>query len=268
MTNRHNRLAAEVIPILRDIFAEPRKCDASGLAFSHGERSWSLSPDEARQFHSAVRAIAAAYQRVHHKTCASELQRFCCEHIATHGAQFEPHFESLLLRLNGLSETKNIAYVELSGIRLEMTGCAVGNVRIVSASHPEIDQHRLSIKDINGKHPDPIDPLEALFTRDSSTARASSGYQSPSLPIDEGVAYLLGKDTQSRIRLAERMRDLSRTRNMIVHRGYTAVERMDLLTLANYSWNACLRGLSMRNQFKDENSFRMWCLHKKFETVD
>lgn len=421
MSNRFNKLAAVAIPILREIFAEPRKFETPGLKFTYGEREWSLSPEEAQQFHHVVKVISATFPLVHQKTCACELQRFCCEHIPSHGAPFESSFESLLNKLHKLSTISNIAYVQLSGIRLEVPECEVGNVRIIPGTYPEVDNLRLTIKDINGKHPAPVDPaivlarvevtgepehalesardcaqvaldclqfisirenhaafsdslgfilacsspvplvderkwlysndgptwqssqglseivatinpqlnlplnakmlevlnerglshihnllrdptpssfdegvlaaiswiaysirersltrkylgfhiaLEALFTRDSSTARSSSDYQAPSVAVDEGVAYLLGKDTQTRIKIAERMRELCRTRNMIVHRGYTAVERADLLTLAHFSWNCCQQGLKMRDKFKEDNSFRIWCQNKKFETAE
>ena len=417
MTNRHKSISAQVIPVLRKIFAERRPFTEPGLVFSHGERSWSLSPEEARDFHAVVKAISSQYPTVHQKTVASELQKFCCEHIETNGAQFESRFSTLLNHLDNLTTISNIAYVQVSGIRLEVPDFTLGHTKLITSANPEIDQYRLSIKDKGGNPPAPINPditlarvevigepahasdaarslvqesldclqfvsiqdnyaafndsfgfmlacsspipviptqiwmysdkqptwtysqvtsgivatdnprlnlplnpqsieaygvrglkqmnsmlsdptpssfddgirasiswiaysirernptrkylgffiaLEALFSRDTVSAKTTSDYQAPSISVDEGVAYLLGKDPPARMRLANRVRELSRTRNMIVHRGYTDVERSDLLTLAHYSWNCCHLGLTMRDQFREDNSFRNWCQMRKY----
>jgi hypothetical protein len=108
--------------------------------------------------------------------------------------------------------------------------------------------------------------LEALFARDDSRTRKSSGYSCPATPVDDGVAFLLGRTVDARVRIASRIRELSRTRNMIVHRGYTSVERNDLLALANFAWNCCSQSLKMRSQFRSENSFGDWCQQQKYGT--
>jgi len=419
MSRHHNEVAARIIPMIREVFAEQRPCDKPGMTFLIGEKGWSLSPEEAKLFHDAVLVLATGFPRVHRKTCSRELERFCCENIPRHGAAFEVAVPTLLSRLDELGCINNTVYIEISGIRLELPEVDVGPVKIIPSTHRDIDEHRLTIKDINGNYPPPVDAnvllamakvtgepqfakevaldqaqtaldclqvlsiqenhaafensfgfvlvcsepmpliccrrwvysdigptwsfdkacgptiatkdprlnlplnqavltkllerglsfandllresspspfdegvlaairwiaiairerdftrkylafhiaIEALFTRDNSAARNSTDYLSPSVPVDEGIAYLLGKNTEARIHIAERSRELSRTRNMIVHRGYTSIERRDLLTMAYYSWNCCIQCLKMRSRFREENSFRQWCLRKKFET--
>lgn len=417
MNRRHKQLAAQIVPVLREVFAEQRTCDKPAMTFQFGDRGWSLTPEESRSFHDAVLALATAFPRIHQKTCERELERFCCERIPQHGAVFEDGIPDFLLHLDELSGIKNIVYVEVSGLRLEMDDVPVGPVRLISSEHPDVDAHRLKIKDINGNFPTPFDKgltlarvevrgepqfakdvartqaqtaldclqvfsiqenhaafedsfgfvlacsepmplvscrrwmfsslkptwssdkacgsviatdspqrnlplnpgtlsklndrglshvnelltapihspfdegllaslkwiasairerdftrkylsfhiaLEALFARDDSTVRQSSDYARPATSVDDGVAFLLGKTLDARLRIAERIRELSRTRNMIVHRGYSSVERNDLLSLAGYSWNCCTEALKMRRQFRKENSFREWCLHQKY----
>ncbi|MBU0715303.1 MAG: hypothetical protein KJ964_08100 [Verrucomicrobia bacterium] len=420
MSKHHHEVADRIIPMIREVFAEKRPCDKLGMTFQFREKGWSLSPEEAELFHDAVRVLASAFPSVHQKTCSRELERFCCEHIPGHGVAFEAAVPSLLSRLDELGRINNTVYIEISGIRLELPEIDVGPVKIIPSTHCDIDKHRLTIKDINGNYPPPVDAgvllamvevtgepqfakevaqdqaqtaldclqvlsiqenhaafensfgfvlacsepmplicchrwmysdieptwsydkacgptiatnnpklnlplnqailaklqkrglsfandllresspspfdegvlaairwiasairerdftrkylafhiaIEALFARDNFAARNSTGYLAPSVPVDEGIAYLLGKDTEARMRIAERSRELSRTRNMIVHRGYTSIERQDLLTIAHYSWHCCVQGLKMRARFREENSFRQWCLQKKFETL-
>lgn len=420
VSRRHDEIASRIIPMLREVFTEQRPCDKPSMIFQYGERGWSLSPEEAKVFHDAVRVLAAAFPKVHRKTCSAELERFCCDNIPTHGAAFETAVPNLLRRLSELGSINNTVYIEISGLRMELPEFDVGPVKIIPNSHHDIDDHRLRIKDINGNYPAQVDQgvllgrvevtgepqfakavaqdevqtaldclqvlsiqenhaafddnfgfvlscsepmpllccrrwmysdrqptwsfdkacgptiptfnpqlnlpvneqmltrlrdrglnfahdlllesdrspfdegvlaslrwiasairerdftrkylafhiaLEALFTRDASSARTSQDYMAPSVPVNEGVAFLLGKDTEARIRVSERCRELSRTRNMIVHRGYSSVERSDLLTLAHYSWNCAVQGLKMRARFRDENSFRQWCLCMKFGTA-
>ncbi len=417
MSNRCNKLAAQIIPIVRKIFAGKSSSDAPGMKFQFGERGWSLSPEETRLFHNAVRVLADGFPKVHQKTCMRELQRFCCEKIEVNGTAFELAVPGFLGRLEELCHIRNIVYVEISGIRLELPEFEIGPVRIVPSSHRDIDAHRLEIKDANGSSPDPIadgvllarvevagepnyagevgreqaqialdclqtmtiqenraafdgsfgfvlsccepmpliscrhwmysdreptwtsnsacgpyvattDPrlnlplnertiariqergfafvcdllgepkpspfdegalgairwiaaairerdltrkylafyiaLEALFSRDDWATRKSTGYNSPAVPVDEGIAFLLGSETEERIRIVKRVRELSQTRNMIVHRGYTVVERGDLLSLAGYSWNCCINAIKMRSRFREESSFRQWFLRNRF----
>lgn len=108
--------------------------------------------------------------------------------------------------------------------------------------------------------------LEALFTRDYQATRKSPDYSTPATTTDEGVAFLLGKSVTERTKIAKRVRELSRTRNMIVHRGYSEVEWDDLLLLASYSWHCSIRALELRTQFHQENSFRDWCQNLRFWT--
>lgn len=419
MNRKNKQVAAQIIPVLREVFGEQRSSDSPGMAFQFGDRGWSLTPEESQSFHGAVLTLATAFPRIHRKTCEHELERFCCEQIPKHGAAFEDAIPEFLGHLSSLGNIENVVYVEISGLRLEVAEVSVGSVRLISSEHPDVDEHRLMIKDINGNYPAPIDPnlplarvevcgesqfakeiataqaqtaldclqvlsiqenraafgdnfgfvlacsgpmpliccrrwmfsslqptwsydkscgpviatdnpqlnlpintgtlsklnarglvhaselladpspspfdegllaalkwiasairerdftrkylsfhiaLEALFARDDSAIRNSSGFASPATPVDDGVAFLLGKTVDSRIRIAQRIRELSRTRNMIVHRGYSSVERNDLLTLAGYSWNCCMQALKMRGQFRDENSFREWCLRQKYGT--
>jgi len=127
--------------------------------------------------------------------------------------------------------------------------------------------HAIRERDFTQKYLSFYIALEALFARDTTDGRKSYGYIAPAASVDDGVAFLLGTTPEARIRLAARTRELARTRNMIVHRGYTSVERSDLLTIADYSWNCCVQGLKMRTLFQEENSFREWFLRKKYETL-
>ncbi len=107
--------------------------------------------------------------------------------------------------------------------------------------------------------------LEALFTREDSTMRDSPGYSAPAMPVSDGVAFLLGKPTvEARMRIAGRVRELSRTRNRVVHRGYTSVEKNDLLQLAQYAFECCVRALKMRDQLQGEQAFTTWLQAQKY----
>lgn len=106
--------------------------------------------------------------------------------------------------------------------------------------------------------------LEALFVRDTKDARSNRNSRARILPVEEGVAFVMGHDAQQRRALAKRVRELAHTRNRIVHCGYTDVERADLLTLAGYAWNCCSELALKRDQFKKEGSFRDWLLDRKY----
>jgi len=420
MTKKHKKIADQIIPILRDVFVEERPCEKFSMHFQFGNQIWKLSEKEAHSFHIAARALSTGFPGVHLNTCIRELQKFCCEEFSENSVVFEAAVPAFLLHLESLLSTVSVVYVEISGIQLQVDEFSLGPVKLISSSHPNVDEHRLRIKDIYGKHPAPVDKnitlaqievlgepkfaqeiacnqiqlaldamqvlslcenrsafsptaqgfiltctepipciscrqwkyftpkptwvyskdlvrdfsinnpqiklpinpetilkfegrglfsvrellstaspsafdesiiaalkwissairegdctrrylslyiaLEALFVRDNSDIRKSSGYSCPATPTDDGVAFLLGKTMEERVKIACRVRELSRTRNMIVHRGYTDVERNDLLTLVYFSWNCCIQVLKMRNQFQDENSFKEWCLRQKYGT--
>lgn len=106
--------------------------------------------------------------------------------------------------------------------------------------------------------------LEACFVQDTNEARDNRNTRTRILPVEEGVAFVLGRDVQQRRRLAKRVRDLARTRNLIVHRGYTEIERDDLLTLATYAWACCSELALKRDLFRKEGSFKEWLLERKY----
>ncbi|NBV22632.1 MAG: hypothetical protein EBS05_12045 [Proteobacteria bacterium] len=110
--------------------------------------------------------------------------------------------------------------------------------------------------------------LEALFIKDNKETRQADGHQSPIVPIGEGVAFLLGKSIDSRRSIKHRIDELAGTRHKIVHRGFTAIDRADLISLGNYSWNACWQCATKRNLFNNDNSFHHWLLERKFGNAD
>lgn len=426
MKNAHRKLASQIIPILRDIFGVSRESDKLGKVFKFGNATWRLTPEESRRFRDAAHAISQAFPNVHFDTCTRELERFCCEKITSHDAQFESLVPALIDHIDQLGATTNVVYIQVSGLKLEQEEFDLGAVKIISSNHPEIDAHRLEVTSADGHHPCPIQAdvvlsrveeigepkfaveaserraqfamdclqvlsipenpaafdenpvmgfvlncseaihpvhckqwvysesnystgnaqwceivslapivgnlahsrslpigpatiskftqrgledirqlisdanpspfdegiiasirwiasavreqdftkkylslyiaLEALFTVDSTEAKKSSAFISPAISPDDGVAFLLGKDADERIWIANRVRELARTRNMVVHRGFMAIERGDLLWLADFSYRACIEALKMRDQFRAEKSFREWCLRQKYTT--
>jgi hypothetical protein len=82
------------------------------------------------------------------------------------------------------------------------------------------------------------------------------------------VAFLLGRKVAARKRLKDRIVELARTRNRIVHRGFMEIDRTDLVHLATYAWNCCYEALSRRDQFQTENSFSEWLLDLKYGNAD
>ncbi len=110
--------------------------------------------------------------------------------------------------------------------------------------------------------------LEALFSRDDRQLRQAKGFQSPSVPIKEGVAFLLGRTVEARRRLERRISELAETRNRIVHRGFTVIEKSDLIDLGRYAWNSCWQAAIRREFFKEDNSFHEWLLGRKFGNAD
>lgn len=417
MATKHNQIAAQIIPLLRQVFSGQSQGDTV-LSLRHGEQGWSLCQAEARLLDQAVATLDEAFPMVHLTTCRRELQRFCCERIQQPDAAFEKHLPELLTRLDKLSGVDNVVFLEVAGIRLELDEWVLGPVRFVHSEHSEIDRLRLSIQDIHGKSPPPIDPdlvlarmeikgepeyakheavsrlqlaldclqaltlpenpaglhggygftlayaetlpdiscrhwmyssleptwtsgtacapefprnhpevkcrinaatleqleqrglsvvgvllaasnpqafdvslllalqwlghairesdctrkflacyisLESLFTRDDSSMRDSPGYNAPAMPVSDGVAFLLGKPTvEARMRIAERVRELSRTRNRVVHRGYTNVEKQDLLQLARYAFECCVMALKKRDQLQGEQAFTNWLQAQKY----
>lgn len=110
--------------------------------------------------------------------------------------------------------------------------------------------------------------IEALFGRDRLDWRETEGFQAPIVPIAEGVAFLLGQDVDDRRRLSMQMNDLAKTRNRIIHRGYTVIDETDLRILGSHAWNCCRVASSKRNEFCNEDSFRDWLLNCKFGNAD
>lgn len=110
--------------------------------------------------------------------------------------------------------------------------------------------------------------LEALFIRDNKQTRQADGFQSPIVPIGEGVAFLLGQSVETRRLIEKRVVGLASTRNKIVHRGFTTIDRADLIKLGTYSWNCCLQCAIRRKQFNEDNSFQNWLLERKFGNAD
>lgn len=367
MATKHNQLASQIIPLLRQVFSGQSQGDTV-MSFSHGERGWTLNRDEALLFEQAVGILASACPKVHLTTCRRELQRFCCERIQQRDAAFEQHLSDLFTRLDALAGVDNVIYLEVAGIQLEYDEWSLGPVRFIHSEYPEIDRLRLSIQDINGEFPPPVDSglvlarmeikgeaeyakheaisqvqwaldclqaltlpenpagihggygytlayavslpdiscrnwmyssigpswisgtacapafpsndpkvkckinattlekaPEALFTRDDSGMRDSPGHIASVMPVSDGVAFLLGKPTaEARMRIAERVRTLSRTRNLVVHRGYTSIERQDLLQLAHYAFECCVRALKLRDQLKGEQAFSNWLQTQKY----
>lgn len=156
MATKHNQLAAQIIPLLRQVFSG-QSSGAPVMSFRHGERGWTLNREEAQRFEQAVGALDATFQKVHLTTCRRELQRFCCERIQQPGAVFEQHLAELFSRLDALAGVDNVIYLEVSGIQLEYDEWSLGPVRFIHSEHPEIDRLRLGIQDINGEFPPPVD---------------------------------------------------------------------------------------------------------------
>ena len=105
--------------------------------------------------------------------------------------------------------------------------------------------------------------LEALFIRDNKATRAADGYQNPIVPIGEGVGWLLGGSGDARRQIAEQIEWLGRTRNKIVHRGFTMIDEADLIQLGSYLWNSCWQAATKRASFRVEDSFQDWLRDQK-----
>lgn len=161
MATKHNQIASQLIPLLRQVFSGQLQGDTV-LSFTHGEHGWKLCRDEARLFEQAVGTLDAAFPKVHLTTCTRELQRFCCERIQQPDAAFEQHLAELFARLDMLSGVDNVVYLEVAGIQLELEDWSLGPVRFIHSEHPEIDRLRQSIQDINGQSPPPVDPALVL----------------------------------------------------------------------------------------------------------
>lgn len=109
---------------------------------------------------------------------------------------------------------------------------------------------------------------EALVGRDKLEWKANDGFQKPILPIHEGVAFILGRSVDDRRGLSSQMIDLAKTRNKIVHRGYTEIDETDLRLLGHGIWSCCWQTASKREQFRHDDSFRDWLLNRKFGNAD
>ncbi len=110
--------------------------------------------------------------------------------------------------------------------------------------------------------------IEALFGRDKLEWRESENFQRPVLHIPEGVAFILGRSVDGRRKLTSQMSDLAKTRNRIVHRGYTEIDETDLRLLGSYAWSCCWQAALRREQFRQDDSFRDWLLKRKFGNAD
>jgi len=110
--------------------------------------------------------------------------------------------------------------------------------------------------------------VEALFGRDKLEWKESEGFQKPILPIPEGVAFILGRGVDGRRKLSSQMSDLAKTRNRIVHRGYTEIDETDLRLLGSHAWSCCWQAALRREQFRQDDSFHDWLLDRKFGNAD
>jgi len=110
--------------------------------------------------------------------------------------------------------------------------------------------------------------VEALLGRDKLEWKESEGFQKPILPIPEGVAFILGRGVDGRRKLSSQMSNLAKTRNRIVHRGYTEIDETDLRLLGSHAWSCCWQAALRREQFRQDDSFRDWLLNRKFGNAD
>ena len=106
--------------------------------------------------------------------------------------------------------------------------------------------------------------LEALFSPDEYGSWDPNTFSKTIVPLDEGVAFLLGQDYEHRIKIVNIMRGLKKKRNLIVHRGFMDVDKEALVQLATYTWNCCKVAALRRNNFEKENSFRDFILNLKY----
>jgi hypothetical protein len=106
--------------------------------------------------------------------------------------------------------------------------------------------------------------LETLFGRDKKGLRESEGYQKTILPLPDAIAFFLANKSEQRRIIAQKIQELSRTRNRVMHRGFTAIDRSDLIKVGTYAWNCCWRAATKRKKFREEDSFSEWLLNRKY----
>lgn len=108
--------------------------------------------------------------------------------------------------------------------------------------------------------------LEGLLSNDVSNSENSP---KAAFTHREGVAFLLGQDTESRMHFHEKFGELAKTRNKIVHSGYSLIDETELLDLFNYVLLCCFKALELKDNFKEAGSFSKWAKRVKFgEPID
>jgi hypothetical protein len=120
-----------------------------------------------------------------------------------------------------------------------------------------------AVRDVQSenKYLDLFIALEGLFSND---VRNPENMRKAAFTHREGVAFMLGKTTDERILLHDRMAELAITRNKIVHSGYSTIDQAELLSLSNYVFLCCLKALELKDQFKEKGSFSKWAKRCKF----
>jgi hypothetical protein len=97
--------------------------------------------------------------------------------------------------------------------------------------------------------------MESLFTRDNAESRNGEGFQNPIMHVAEAIPLFLGGCSSEKRKINEELKELSRTRNRIVHRGFYEIDYQDLTLLARYAWDACVEAVQRRPLYRCENAF-------------
>lgn len=107
--------------------------------------------------------------------------------------------------------------------------------------------------------------LEGLFSHDTNDPEKM---KAAAFTHREGVAFMLGESTDQKIRLYDSMSELAKTRNKIVHSGYSKIDQEELASLTNFVFSSCIKALQLKDQFKEARSFSKWAKRRKFGETD
>lgn len=166
------KLINRLVPLLKTSILSPSIPDNDniGMAFSFKDMgSFTLSHEEAKAFREATQILSEAFPKVGFKTCANELERFCCRFIpqlqqGTVDIPIGQEIPSLFTLLESLQKHRTVVYVQVCGFELRLPQWGFGSAVFMHGNHDEIEKARLSIKDAGGKNPNPLSP-DAIVVR-------------------------------------------------------------------------------------------------------
>ncbi len=165
------KLINRLVPLLKSAILSPTIPDKDniGMTFNfRGLGGFTLSHEEAKAFREATEILSEAFPKVGLKTCANELERFCCRFIPQLqqglGIPIGQEIQSLLTLLESLQQHQTVVYVQVSGFNLLIPQWQFGAAIFMNGNHDEIEKARMSIKSVGVNNPNPLPP-DAIIVR-------------------------------------------------------------------------------------------------------